>query len=42
VKLNPDNASDWTASMVRVWLGRLGMLPGQIKNAMKHVTGKSP
>lgn len=38
MKLNCDNASDWTASMVRVWLTRLGMLPAQIKNAMKHIT----
>ena len=41
-KLNHYTAQDWSVNMIKTWLGRLGMLPAQIKNAMKHVqNGKS-
>ncbi len=40
-RVEPENVSQWTTNMVKIWLCNLGLLPVQIKNALKYLkTGK--
>ena len=32
-----DNVNEWTGTMIKMWLSSIGMLPVQIKNALKHI-----
>lgn len=41
-RLETDSVNSWSTNMIKLWLTKLGMLPAQIKNAMKHIkNGKS-